>query len=52
MVGLCATRHYVLVHLVVGGFGQVDALQHCWEGSVVDRLPTVDYGLVFGVDYF
>ena len=39
------------MHLLVGGLGQVDALRHYWEGSVVYRLPMVDYWLGFGVDY-
>ena len=51
MVGLCTTKRYVLVHLVMGGFGQVGLLQHFWEGLVVDRLPAVGYWLGFGVDY-
>ena len=51
-VGLCAMGHYVLVHLVVGGFGWVGLLQHCWEGLVVDHLPTVGYWPGSRADYF
>ena len=51
MVGLCATERRVLVHLVMGGFGWVGSLQHCWEDLVVDCLPTVGYWLGSGVDY-
>ena len=51
-IGLCAMGHCVLVHFVVGGFELVGLPRHCWEGSVVDRLPTVGYWLGFKVDYF
>ena len=52
MVGLCTTRHYVLVDFVMGGFGLVGLLQHCWEGSVVDHLPAVGYFLGCGAGCF
>ena len=52
MVGLCAMEHYVLVHLVVGDFGQVGLLRHCWEDLVVDRIPAVSYCLGSKVNYF
>ena len=52
MVGLCATGHCVLVHSVMGGFGLDGLPQHCWEGSVVDRLPLVGYFLGCGPGYF
>ena len=52
MVGLCATGHYVLVCLVMGGFELADLLRHCWEGSVVDPVPTIDYCLGYGAGYF
>ena len=52
MVGLCTMGHYVLVHSVVGGFGMSGLPQHCWEGSVVDRLPVFDCFLGFGLSYF
>ena len=45
MVGLYATERCILVHLVVGDFGRVGSLRHCWEGLVVDRLPVVGYCL-------
>ena len=49
---LCTTERCVLVHSIVGGFGRVGLLWHCWEGLVVDRLPTVDYWLGSKVDCF
>ena len=52
MVGLCAMGHCILVHSIVGGFGLVGLSWHCWEGSVVDRLPTVGYWLGSKADYF
>ena len=52
MVGLCATGHCVLVHLVVGCFGGMDLLRHCWEGLVVDRLPAFGYWLGSRADFF
>ena len=36
----------------MGDFGKVVLLQHCWEGLVVDGLPTVGYWLGSGADYF
>ena len=52
MVGLYAMRHYVSVHLVMEDFGLASLLWHCWEGLVVDRLPTVDYWIGFEVGCF
>ena len=51
-VGLCATERCVLVHFVMGSFGVVGLLWHCWEGSIVDRLPVVGYFLGCGASYF
>ena len=51
-IGLCETRRCVLVHLVVGDFGWVSLLRHCWEGLVIDRLPVVGYWLGSGADYY
>ena len=38
--------------LVVEDFGLASFPRHCWEGLVVDRLPTVDCCLGFGLGYF
>ena len=49
MIGLCEMERYVLVHLVMGGSGLASLSWHCWEDSVVDRLPVVGYCLGCGV---
>ena len=33
-------------------FGPTCFPQHCWEGLVVDRLPSIDCFLGSGLDYF
>ena len=50
-VGLYATEHYVLVHLVVEDFGLAGSLWHCWEDLVVDHLPMIGCCLGSGVSY-
>ena len=52
MVGLCATRRCVLVHLVMGGFELAIFPRRCWDGLVVDHLSTVGYWLGSEDDYF
>ena len=47
-VGLCATGRCVLVHFVMGGFGWVGLLRHCWEGLVVTASLRFVIGLVLG----
>ena len=51
MVGLCATGHCVLVHLVMEDFGLVGLPWNYWEGLVVNLLPVVDCFLGSGVGY-
>ena len=51
MVGLYATEHYVLVHLVVEDFGMAGSQRHCWEDLFVDCFPAVDCCLNSRVSY-
>ena len=48
-IGLYATEHCILVHLVVEDFGLASFSRHYWEDLVVDRLLVVDCFLGFGV---
>ena len=52
MVGLYAMGCCILVHLVIEDFGLAGFPWHCWEGLVVDRLPTVGYCLGCGASCF
>ena len=50
-VGLYATEHCILVHLVIEDFGLAGSLWHCWEDLVVDRLLAADCCLGSRVGY-